>query len=47
MHISDVMKREPWRHVSVLAEHCVGTVAGKGVEGYRDALELLCRELAQ
>jgi len=47
VHISDVMKREPWRHVSVLAEHCVGTVAGKGVEGYRDALELLCRELAQ
>ncbi|HEV2787163.1 MAG TPA: type II 3-dehydroquinate dehydratase, partial [Solirubrobacteraceae bacterium] len=28
VHISDVMKREPWRHVSVLAEHFIATVAG-------------------
>ena len=45
VHISDVMRREPWRHVSVLSEHCIGTISGKGVDGYREALELLNGEL--
>jgi 3-dehydroquinate dehydratase-2 len=45
VHLSDVMAREPWRHVSVLADACIATVAGKGVEGYRDALVALRREL--
>ncbi len=46
VHLSDVMSREPWRHVSVLAEGCVATVAGKGVEGYREALVALNDALA-
>jgi len=46
VHLSDVMAREPWRHESVLSEHCVATVSGKGVEGYREALEKLKAELA-
>ena len=41
VHLSDLERREGWRRVSVIRELCVGTVAGKGVEGYRDALELL------
>ena len=41
VHLSDVTAREPWRHVSVLADACVATVAGKGVEGYREALGAL------
>ena len=41
VHLSDVMAREPWRHVSVLADACIATVSGKGVEGYRDALATL------
>jgi 3-dehydroquinate dehydratase-2 len=45
VHLSDVMAREEWRHVSVLSEHCVATVSGKGVEGYRDALAKLKAEL--
>ena len=45
VHLSDVMAREEWRRVSVLAESCIATVAGKGVEGYRDALVTLQREL--
>ena len=45
VHLSDVMAREPWRHVSVLSEACIATVSGKGVEGYRDALVALRREL--
>ena len=45
VHLSAVDEREPWRRTSVLEGLCVGTVQGKGVEGYRDGLELLKREL--
>jgi len=45
VHLSDVMAREPWRRVSVLGDACVATVAGQGVDGYRDALVILKREL--
>ena len=45
VHLSDVMAREEWRHVSVLSDDCVATVSGKGVDGYREALEILQREL--
>jgi len=45
VHLSDVMAREPWRRVSVLGEHCIATVAGRGVDGYREALEALKSEL--
>ena len=45
VHLSDVMQREPWRHVSVLADSCIATVAGKGVAGYRDAIARLREEL--
>ncbi|MDP2710730.1 MAG: type II 3-dehydroquinate dehydratase [Solirubrobacteraceae bacterium] len=45
VHLSDVHAREEWRHVSVLAEGCVATVAGKGVDGYREALAILKAEL--
>ena len=47
VHLSDVMAREPWRHVSVLSDHCIATVMGKGVEGYRDALGTLKSELTE
>jgi 3-dehydroquinate dehydratase-2 len=45
VHLSDVMAREEWRHVSVLADACIATVMGKGVDGYREALEALKAEL--
>jgi 3-dehydroquinate dehydratase-2 len=45
VHISDVMAREPWRHVSVLAEGCIATIAGEGVAGYREAIVTLRRSL--
>jgi 3-dehydroquinate dehydratase-2 len=46
VHLSDVMAREEWRRVSVLSEHCIATVSGKGVDGYRDALAALKAKLA-
>jgi 3-dehydroquinate dehydratase-2 len=41
IHLSDVDSREPWRRQSVIRELCIGRVAGKGADGYRDALEML------
>jgi 3-dehydroquinate dehydratase-2 len=45
VHLSEVDSREDWRSVSVIRDVCVGRVQGKGVDGYRDALELLQKEL--
>ena len=41
VHLSDPAAREEWRHLSVFADVVVGRVAGKGPDGYRDALEML------
>ena len=45
VHLSDVDAREEWRRHSVVADVVTGRVAGKGADGYREALELLAREL--
>jgi 3-dehydroquinate dehydratase-2 len=45
VHLSDVDSREEWRRRSVIAELCVARVAGKGPDGYREALERLQAEL--
>jgi 3-dehydroquinate dehydratase-2 len=45
VHLSDVMAREEWRHLSVVRDVCVATIAGKGPDGYREALELLAARL--
>jgi 3-dehydroquinate dehydratase II len=46
VHLSDVESREEWRRRSVITELCIGRVAGKGPDGYREALERLRAELA-
>ena len=45
VHLSNLEEREEWRRTSVIRDLCVGTVQGKGVDGYREALELLRRAL--
>jgi 3-dehydroquinate dehydratase-2 len=45
VHLSDVERREDWRAVSVFDGLVIGKVAGKGAEGYREALGLLAAEL--
>ena len=47
VHLSDVDTREPWRRESVIRELCIARVAGKGPDGYRDALERLRKELSE
>jgi 3-dehydroquinate dehydratase-2 len=46
VHLSDITAREPWRQVSVIRPLCFATVSGKGADGYREALELMKKELA-
>lgn len=38
VHISNVYKREPFRHHSYLSDQAVGIIAGLGVYGYEAAL---------
>jgi 3-dehydroquinate dehydratase-2 len=45
VHLSDVESREDWRRVSVFEGNVLAKVSGKGPEGYREALEILAREL--
>ena len=45
VHLSDTEAREEWRHHSVISDLVAGSVRGKGADGYREALELLAREL--
>ena len=45
VHLSDVEAREEWRRHSVLDGLVIGKVWGNGPDGYRQALELLKREL--
>jgi 3-dehydroquinate dehydratase-2 len=44
VHISDPRQRpEEFRHTSVVEPHAVATIAGRGIDGYRVALERLAR----
>jgi 3-dehydroquinate dehydratase-2 len=46
VHLSDVDSREAWRRESVIAELCFARIAGKGPDGYREALQCLQKELS-
>jgi 3-dehydroquinate dehydratase-2 len=45
VHLSDVENREDWRRVSVFDGLVLSKVAGKGPDGYREALSTLASEL--
>ncbi len=47
VHLSDVDSREPWRRLSVIGDLCVARVAGRGPDGYREALRCLLEELSE
>ena len=44
VHLSDVNKREEWRRHSVIADLAAKRVIGRGPDGYREALEFICKE---
>lgn len=41
VHISNVYAREPFRHQSLIAPACKGSIAGFGLDSYRLAVESL------
>jgi 3-dehydroquinate dehydratase-2 len=41
VHLSEPLEREPWRHLSVVAEVASARFAGMGADGYRAALDWL------
>ena len=47
VHLSDVDAREPWRRQSVISDLCVSRIAGRGPDGYREALQRLREELSR
>lgn len=44
VHISNVNKREEFRHHSFIAPVCVGTICGFGLDSYRLAIEALIQK---
>ena len=44
VHISDVAKREDFRQISYAGMACEEHIIGKGLDGYRMALEYLCKK---
>jgi 3-dehydroquinate dehydratase-2 len=43
VHISDISKRETFRHHSVTAAACIGMISGQGFPGYVEALRRLAK----
>lgn len=43
VHVSNVLKREPFRHVSLTGAACVGSIMGLGPTGYELAIRYLLR----
>ena len=41
VHISDVSKREDFRQISYIRAACIATIAGHGIQGYLEAIDLL------
>jgi 3-dehydroquinate dehydratase II len=46
VHLSDVDSREPFRRQSVIGDLCLARVAGRGQDGYTEALTRLREEMS-
>ena len=42
VHVSDPDSREEFRHISYIRQACTATIRGHGLQGYLEALRLLC-----
>ena len=45
VHISDVDKREDFRHVSYPGMYCFKTIKGEGIQGYCTAIDVLLQHI--
>ncbi len=41
VHLSDIMQRESFRHLSYPAMACIAQIKGKGAQGYLEAMNIL------
>ena len=39
VHISNVFAREEYRHISLIAKNCIGSISGFGMQSYKLAIE--------
>lgn len=46
VHLSDVDQREDFRRVSFVRDACIGTITGKGFDGYVEGIKLLLNHRA-
>lgn len=47
VHLSNIFKREEWRHKSVISPACMGIIGGFGADGYFMALRELLKKLRE
>ena len=47
VHLSNIFKREEWRHKSVVSPACLGIISGFGSDGYFMALRELLKKLRE
>ena len=45
VHLTDISTREDFRHISYIKDACFATVAGKGIDSYREAIQLMATYL--
>lgn len=45
VHISDIYAREPFRHHSYLKPHCITSIVGQGLDGYRQAIQYIQQQV--
>ena len=43
VHLSDIHKREEFRHLSVTAPACIAQIRGHGFESYTMGIDMLCK----
>ena len=43
VHLSDIQKREEFRHLSVTAPACIAQIRGHGFESYTMGIDMLCK----
>ena len=45
VHLTDISTREDFRHISYIKDACFATVTGKGIDSYREAIQLMAAHL--
>lgn len=47
VHISNIKEREAFRQISYIREACIATIAGHGIKGYIEAVDLLYAKIGE